>query len=66
MEVLGAEPKWFESEHRAKYYAWKLAYMNADELYWYMFERWRNDPAFYRDYCKPTIDKRFGVHLELA
>lgn len=50
----------------ATYRAYVTAYRNADALYWYMFERWRNEPALYHAYVKPVIDKKFGVAFELA
>lgn len=38
----------------------------ADSLYWYMFERWRNEVDLYANLCKPILTAEYAVKLENA
>lgn len=54
--------KWYDSDS----YQMLLAKSRATDLYHYMFERWRNEPALYHAFCKPVISRKCGVTFELA
>jgi hypothetical protein len=55
-----------ENELVQEYFAYTRTYRNAEWLYEYMYERWRNDPKSFANGMRPFIDSRFGIISQLV
>jgi len=55
------------TETRAREYAaYARTYYAVEELFGYLYERFRSDPALYHGMVLPRVDDKWGIILENA